>query len=57
MILVHLQEPVTIKKLKKTVEDIECMVPEQMIRDTMGNILKKGKACKQAEGDHLKSFS
>ena len=57
MILVHLREPVTIKKLKKTVEDIERMVPEQMIQDATGNIPKKGKACKQSEGDHFKSFS
>ena len=57
MILVHLQEPVTIDELKKTVKDIEHMVPEQMIRDPTGNIPKEGKACKQSEGDHFKSFS
>ena len=56
MILVHLQEPVTIDELKKTVKDIEHMVPEQMIRDATGNIHKKYKACKQAEGNHFESF-
>ena len=56
MILVHLREPVTIDELKKTVKDIEHMVPEQMIRDATGNIHKKYKACKQAEGNHFESF-
>ena len=41
MILVHLREPVTIDELKKTVKDIEHMVPEQIIQDKMGNIHKK----------------
>ena len=56
MIKVHLQKPMTNIKLKKTVKDIEHMVPEQMIRDAMGNIHKKCKACKQAESDHFESF-
>ena len=56
MILVHLHEPVTIDELKKTVKDIEHMVPEQMIRDAAGNIHKIYKACKQAEGNHFESF-
>ncbi len=56
MILVHLQEPVTIDELKKKLKDIEHMAPEQMIRDTTGNNHKKCEACKQAEGDHFKSF-
>ena len=56
MIQVHLQKLVTINELKKTVKDIEHMVPEQMIRDVMDNIHKKCKACKQAEGDHFVSF-
>ncbi len=43
MIQVHLQKPVTIDELKKTDKDIERMVPEQMIRDAMGNILKNTK--------------
>ena len=47
MILVHLYESVTIDELKKIVKDIEHMVPEQMIRDAMGNIHKKCEACKQ----------
>ena len=46
MIQVHLQNPVTINGLKETVQ-------EQMIWDAMGNIHKKYKACKQAEGNHL----
>ena len=59
MILVHLHEPESINELKKkTVKDIviEHMVPEQLIRDATGNIHKKFKACKQAEGDHFESF-
>ena len=56
MILVHLYESVTIDELKKIVKDIEHMVPEQMIRDAMGNIHKKCKACKQAEGNHFESI-
>ena len=56
MIQVHLQKLVTINELKKTVKVIEHMVPEQMIRDVMGNIHKKCKACKQAEGDHFECF-
>ena len=44
MILVHLHEPATINELKKTVEDIKHMVPEQIIRDAMGNIHKKFEA-------------
>ena len=31
MILVHLHEPVTINKLKKTAKSIKHMVPEQMM--------------------------
>ena len=54
--ILHLHVPVTINELKKTVEDIEHMVPEQKIRDTMGNIHKKCEACKQAEGNHFESF-
>ena len=56
MIQVHLQKLVTINELKKTVKDIKHMVPEQMIRDAMGNIHKKCKACKQAEGDLFEPF-
>ena len=56
MILVHLHEPVTIDELKKPVKDIEHMVPEQMIQEAIGNIHKKCKAYKQAEGDHFESF-
>ena len=56
MIQVHLHKLVTIIELKKTVKDTERMVPEQMIQDEMGNIHKKCKACKQAEGDHFVSF-
>ena len=56
MILVHLHEPVTIDELKKTVRDIEHMVPEQIIQDAMGNIHKKCEACNQAEGNHFESF-
>ena len=56
MILVHLREPVTIDELKKTVKDIEHMVPEQIIQDKMGNIHKKCNARKQAEGNHIESF-
>ena len=56
MIQVHLHKLVTIIELKKTVKDTEHMVPEQMIQDEMGNIHKKCKACKQAEGDHYESF-
>ena len=56
MIQVHLQKLVTINELKKMVKVIEHMVPEQMIRDVMGNIHEKCKACKQAEGDHFDSF-
>ena len=56
MILVHLHELATIDELKKTVIDIEHVVPEQMIQDAMGNIHKKCKACKQAEGDHFGSL-
>ncbi len=56
MIQVHLQKLVTINELKKTVKDIKHMVPEQMWCDVMGNIHKKYKACKQAEGDHFVSF-
>ena len=59
MILVHLHEPESINELKKkTVKDnvIEHMVPEQLIQDATGNIHKKFKACKQAEGDHFESF-
>ena len=56
MILVHLHEPMTIDELKKTVKDIEHMVPEQIIQDAMGNIHKKCEACKQADGDHFESF-
>ena len=58
MILVHLHEPESINELKKKVKDIviEHMVPEQLIRDATGNIHKKFKACKQAEGDHFESF-
>ena len=58
MILVHLHEPESINDLKKKVKDIviEHMVPEQLIRDATGNINKKLKACKQAEGNHFESF-
>ena len=56
MILVHLYEPMTIDELKKTVKNIEHMVPEQIIRDAMGNIHQKCEACKRAEGDYFKSF-
>ena len=56
MILVHLHEPVTINELKKTAKSIKHMVPEQMIRDAMGNIHKKCKAYKKTEGDHFESF-
>ena len=52
MILGQQHEPVTINELKKTDNDIEYMIPEQMIRDTMGNIRKKCIACQQAEGNH-----
>ena len=48
MIQVHLQKLVTINEPKKTVKDIEHIVPEQIIQDVMGNIHKKYKACKQA---------
>ena len=41
---------------KKTVKNIKHMVPEQMIQDATGNIHKKCKAYKQAEGDHVESF-
>ena len=41
---------------KKNVKDIEHMVPDQMIRDAMGNIHKKCKAYKQAEGNQFESF-
>ena len=56
MIQVHLQKPVTIDELKETVKDIEHMVPDQMIWDTMGNIHKKCEACKLADGNHFESF-
>ena len=56
MILVHLHEPVTIDELKKTVKNIKHMVPEQMIKDATGNIHKKCKAYKQAEGGHFETF-
>ena len=59
MILVHLHEPESINELKKkTIKDIviEHMVLEQLIQDAMGNIHKKCKACKQAEGNHFESF-
>ena len=46
----------SIDELKKTVEDIEQIVPVQMIREATGNIRKKCKACKQAAGDHFESF-
>ena len=45
-----------IDELEKTVKDIEHMVLEQMIWVAMGNIHKKYKACKQAEGNHFESF-
>ena len=56
MIKVHLQKPMTNIELKKTVKDIEHMVPEQMIQDVMGNVHKECKAWKQAEGNHFESF-
>ena len=41
MIHVRRRKAATIDELKKTVEDIARMVPEQMIRDMVGNICKK----------------
>ena len=54
MILVHLHEHD--HELKKSVKNIKHMVPEQMIQDATGNIHKKCKAYKQAEGNHFESF-
>ena len=41
---------------KKKFKDIIHMIPEEMIQDTVGNIHKKCKDRKQAEGDHFESF-
>ena len=56
--MIHLrqQKPLTINGLKKKFKDIVHMIPEEMIQDTVGNIHKKCKDCKQAEGDHFESF-
>ena len=56
IIIVHIHELVTIDELKKTVKDIELMVPEQMIQNMMGYICKKCEVCKQAGGDQFVSF-
>ncbi len=56
MILVHLHEPVTMDDMKRTVEDIEYMVPEQIIRDAMGNIHKKCEPANKLEATTLIHF-
>lgn len=56
MIQVRRRKPATIDELKETVEDIARTVPEQMIRDAVGNIRKRCDACELAEGGHFESF-
>ena len=56
MIRLCKQKPSIINELKKTFEDMVHMIPEQMIRDPVGNIHKKYNALKQAEGNHFESF-
>ncbi len=42
---------------KKNFKDIvHCMIPEEMIHDTVGNSHKKWKDRKQAECDYFESF-
>ena len=41
---------------KKNFKEIVRMIPEEMIQDTEGNIHKKCKDRKQAEGDHFEYF-
>ena len=43
-------------ELKKTVKDIGHMVPEQMIRDAIGNIHKKAKPANKLKASTLSLF-
>ena len=56
--MIHLrqQKPLTINGLKKKFKNIVHMIPEEMIQDTVGNIHKKCKDRRQAEGDHFEYF-
>ncbi len=56
--MIHLrkQKLSIINGLKKTFKDMVHMIPEQMIQNPVGNILKKYNARKQAEGNHFESF-
>ena len=53
---VQRRKPTTIKKLKKTVEDIMRTILEEMVWDAVANIHMRCRACKAASGGHFKSF-
>ena len=53
---VQRRKPTTIKKLKKTVEDIMRTILEEMVWDAVANIHMRCRANKAAPGGHFKSF-
>ena len=56
LVLVVCAKPATLANLKAFVEDVAATVPAEIIRDAVGNLRKRCRACMLADRGHFESF-